>query len=106
MDVTINGYRILNNYSKNSPFRNELEEKMIKYNIQDKEFVYNLVFDVLLSVIFKRLVIDVVKTDIEFSKKDKEYDAVNCLYINKPSSFSKYITQKYGDNYLQFLNSF
>jgi hypothetical protein len=38
MDVTINGYRILNNYSKNSPFRNELEEKMIKYNIQDKEF--------------------------------------------------------------------
>jgi hypothetical protein len=46
MDVTINGYRILNNYSKNSPFRNELEEKMIKYNIQE----YNCKFASCLTI--------------------------------------------------------
>lgn len=104
MNATISAYKILN--SENSPFRRELEEKIIKYNIKDKEFIYNLIFDKLLSHVKRKLIIDIVKTDIEFAKKDKDYDAINCLYKDKPASFAEYITQKYGDNYLQFLNSF
>jgi hypothetical protein len=105
MDERITGYQILNNHPKNSPFRKELEEKMKQFNIQDKEFVNILIFDVLLSLYFKKLILDVIKTDYEFSKKDKDYDAENCLFKGNSISFGEYISQKYGDNYLQFMKS-
>jgi len=106
MEQVITGYRILNCHPENSPFRKELEQKMKQFNIQDKEFVHILVFDVLLSLYFKKLILDVIKTDYEFSKKDREYDAENCLYKGKSISFEEYIIKKYGEKHLQFLISF
>jgi len=105
MEQVITGYRILNCFPENTPFRKDLEQKMKQFNIQDKEFVHILLFDVLLSILSEKPVLNVIKTDYEFAKKDKDYDAENCLYKGKPASFGDYISQKYGDNYLKFMKS-
>jgi len=104
MKKRVTGDKILN-MPRHSAFRKELEEKIQKYNIKNQEFIENLVFDVFLSVIYNKLNLDVIRTDYEFSKKDKNYDSENCTYNNKPISFEKYIILKYGRNYLEFMKS-
>jgi len=104
MEKRVTGDKILN-MPKHSPFRKELEEKIQKYNIKNQEFIENLVFDVFLSAISNRLNLDIIRTDYEFSKKDKKYDSENCTYNNKPITFEKYILLKYGRNYVEFIES-
>jgi hypothetical protein len=107
MEKRVTGDKILN-MPKHSPFRKfrkELEEKIQKYNIKNQEFIENLVFDVFMSITLNKLILDVIRTDYEFSKKDKNYDSENCTYNNKPINFEKYILLKYGRNYVEFMKS-